>query len=71
MDRIFWTLQEVASTTRVSPRTVHRWVRDGRLATYKPGKERLVRVTDLEAFLASVKDAPGRRGQGPASRRSR
>lgn len=67
---MFWTLQEVASLTRVSPRAVHRWIRDGRLVTYKPGKERLVKVEDLEAFLESVKDAPGRRGTGPASRRS-
>lgn len=59
----FLTLQEVADLLRVDARTVHRWIAAGRLVSYLPGKERLIKRADLDAFIESTREAPGRRGR--------
>jgi excisionase family DNA binding protein len=64
----FVTLQQVADLFHVDVRSVHRWITAGRFPTYKPGKERLVKQDDLDAFIESVKDAPGRRGSWPRTK---
>lgn len=45
------TLQEVADITRASINTVRDWVKKRKLPTLRPGRLRLVRRSDLEAFL--------------------
>ena len=67
----FLTVEEVAALLRVEPGSVRRWFATGRLASYKFGKLRLVRRPDLEAFIASCREAPGRRGRPPTTGRAR
>jgi excisionase family DNA binding protein len=43
---------EVAALARTSVDTVRAWMRSGRLASVKPGRLRLVRRVDFEAFMA-------------------
>lgn len=59
----FLTIQEVADLLRVDVRTVHRWIEAGRLITYLPGRVRLIKRADFDAFVESTRDAPGRRGE--------
>lgn len=51
----FLSLEDVAERLQVSDRTVRRWVKDGKLAAYKPGREWRIRPSDLENFLESRK----------------
>jgi excisionase family DNA binding protein len=51
----FLSLEDVAERLQVSDRTVRRWVKDGKLAAYKPGREWRIRPRDLEDFLESRK----------------
>jgi excisionase family DNA binding protein len=44
-------LWEVARACRVSVSTVRHWVLTGKLASVRPGRRRMVRSADLEAFL--------------------
>jgi excisionase family DNA binding protein len=45
-------LEEVVTLTRAaSVSTVRHWLRTGKLASVRPGRRRLVRRADLEAFL--------------------
>ena len=44
-------LEEVARRARASLHTVRRWVQSGKLPSSRPGRNRLVRYRDLEAFL--------------------
>jgi excisionase family DNA binding protein len=50
-------LEEVAELTRAKLETVRFWIKCGRLRSLRPGRRRLVRRQDLEAFLA---DADGK-----------
>lgn len=43
---------EVAELARTSVGTVRAWVRQGRLPSVKPGRHRLVRRVDFDAFMA-------------------
>jgi excisionase family DNA binding protein len=51
----FLSLEDVAERLQVSDRTVRRWVKDGKLAAYKPGREWRIRPSDLEDFLEARK----------------
>jgi excisionase family DNA binding protein len=53
----FLLLEEVAEETRTPLSTVRHWIATGKLASVRPGRRRLVRRIDLEAFLASVPTA--------------
>lgn len=44
---------EVAELARASVDTVRTWIRSCRLPSVKPGRHRLVRRADLEAFMAT------------------
>jgi len=55
------TFQMIADELHVSVGSVHRWAAEGRFPTYKPGKERLVKREDLDAFVDSTREEPGRR----------
>jgi excisionase family DNA binding protein len=52
--------QELLGGADVAPiKTIRRWVQQGRLRAYRPGKHLLFRETDLEAFVAaSIAGAP-------------
>jgi excisionase family DNA binding protein len=47
-------LEEVAELTRAKLETVRFWIKQGRLRSLRPGRRRLVRRQDLEAFLAKA-----------------
>jgi len=49
--RWLMTLSEVASETRASVSGVRQWIRDGKLASVKVGRRRLVKRTALEAMV--------------------
>ena len=55
----FFTVEEVAGSLQVSDQTVRRWVKSGKLAAFKPGKELRIRAGDLEAFLEARRVRPG------------
>jgi len=44
-------IDEMATLARTSVGTVRAWLRTGRLPSVKPGRHRLVRKADLEAFM--------------------
>jgi excisionase family DNA binding protein len=52
-DEHYLVLEEVAAKTRASVSTVRQWVRTGKLPSVQVGRRRLVRTSDLEAFMAS------------------
>ena len=54
----FLSLEDVAERLQVSDRTVRRWVKDGKLAAYKPGREWRIRPSDFEEFLETRKVRP-------------
>lgn len=45
------TLEEVAAITRAPLNTVRDWIKKNKLASLRPGRLRLVRRSELEAFL--------------------
>lgn len=45
-------LKEVAEETRTPLSTVRHWIATGKLPSVRPGRRRLVRRVDLDAFLA-------------------
>ena len=47
------TVQEVAQLARTAPSSVRHWITTGRLRSSRPGRRRLVRSDDLEAFLSN------------------
>src|SRR5215212_4363833 len=51
-------LPEAAERLGVSVYTVRRWIKDGKLRAFKPGKEYRVREADLEEFLAAREVRP-------------
>lgn len=53
----FLTPEEVADKLVVSPRSVRRWLREGRLKGIKVGRLWRIRERDLEVFLDPVHQA--------------
>lgn len=53
-------LEEVAVVARAKLETVRFWIKQGKLRSIRPGRRRLVRREDLEAFLAGSENT--RRG---------
>lgn len=47
------TLEEVSQITRASLNTVRDWIKKRKLASLRPGRLRLVRRSELEAFLSA------------------
>ena len=50
--------QEIADELGVDVQTVRRWIHDGRLRAFKPGKEYRIREEDLEEFLRAREVRP-------------
>jgi excisionase family DNA binding protein len=44
-------LEEIAEETRTPLSTVRHWIATGKLPSVRPGRRRLVRRVDLDAFL--------------------
>ncbi len=51
--REYLLVEEVAEHGRTSVATVRKWLSTGKLKSSRPGRRRLVRRADLEAFLMS------------------
>lgn len=56
-------LKEAAQFARTNVSTVRWWIQTGRLASFKPGRRRLVACDDLEAFI-QTNGTHGRRKVG-------
>ncbi len=54
----FMSLQDVGEALGVDVQTVRRWIKDGRLRAFKPGKEYRIREDDLEEFLQTREVRP-------------
>jgi len=63
----FLLLTEVAEEARVPVSTVRHWIVTGKLVSFRLGRRRLVRRTDLDAFVAK---AEAREGETPAEKSS-
>jgi excisionase family DNA binding protein len=50
----FLTIEQVAVIARVSPVTVRRWIRSGKLACVRPGRRMLVPHRSLERLLGQA-----------------
>jgi len=57
-EETFLSLSETARLINVSERTIHRWIQDGRLPAYKPGRAYRFRMSDIEAFLEERRGVP-------------
>jgi excisionase family DNA binding protein len=57
-EEAFLSLSETARLLNVSERTIHRWIQDGRLPAYKPGRAYRFRMSDIEAFLEERRGVP-------------
>jgi excisionase family DNA binding protein len=57
-EETFLSLSETARLINVSERTIHRWIQDGRLPFYKPGRAYRFRMSDIEAFLEERRGIP-------------
>ena len=56
-------MPEAAERLGVSVYTVRRWIKDGRLKAFRPGKEYRIREADLEEFLAAREVRPKAAGR--------
>ena len=54
-DEIYYTIEEVAKMLKVVYLTVYRWIRSGRLTSYKAGKQYRIKQIDLEKFMERKK----------------
>jgi excisionase family DNA binding protein len=58
-ERELLTVKQVAADLNLSVMSVRRYIEDGRLSTYRPGREIFVWSDELERFKATRKP-PGR-----------
>lgn len=49
----YLTLDEASATANTAVSTLRKWLADGRLTGYKPGRRLLVREDELVAFIES------------------
>lgn len=47
------TIEEVAEILKVSDRTVHRWLQEGKFKAYKIGRLLRIKESDLHTFVNS------------------
>jgi excisionase family DNA binding protein len=52
----FSTIASIAQRLNVSPRTVHRWIGNGKLIVHRIGRSVRISEADLKAFLAAHRD---------------
>jgi excisionase family DNA binding protein len=53
------SVQSAADELEVTPRTIYRFINDGKLAAYRIGRVYRIRRSDLEQFLMSAAVQPG------------
>ncbi len=51
----YYTIEEISKMLKVAYLTVYRWIQDGKLVTYKAGKQYRVKKEDLDKFITSHK----------------
>lgn len=49
----YLTVDEVSEYLRVSPRTIHRWLKQGRIKALRVGNTSRIALEDLNAFIQS------------------
>lgn len=47
----FYTVDEIAEILKVNPMTVYRWIKAGKLKSYKAGRNFRIKKGDLDKFL--------------------
>lgn len=47
----YYTIKEVAEMLKVVYMTVYRWVKSGKLESYKVGKKFMIKKSDLDKFI--------------------
>lgn len=52
MDEKYYTIKEVAETLKVAYLTVYRWIKSGKLPSYKAGKQYRIKKNDLDTFIS-------------------
>ncbi len=52
MPNAYLLLAEIAEETRTPISTVRHWIAQGKLPSVRPGRRRLVKRADLDAFMA-------------------
>jgi excisionase family DNA binding protein len=62
----FLFLTECAAHARVPVSTVRHWIAAGRLASIRPGRRRMVRRDDFEAFLLGAETQRKERASAPS-----
>lgn len=64
-ERLWLTIPEVAEHLCTPIKTIRRWIADGRLRAYRPGKRVLIHRDDVERFVrAAPISAAARREEG-------
>jgi excisionase family DNA binding protein len=58
-DEVFLTVNEGAALIRMSPATLQRWLRDGKLEGCKIGHRRLIRKSDLLKLIVEDRSTRG------------
>lgn len=59
MEKKWFTIEESSEYLRVSPSTIFRWVKAGRLPVYRVEGITRLKISDLDAFLETGKVVPG------------
>jgi len=54
-DEQYYSIVEVAKTLKVAYLTVYRWIQDGKLKSYKAGKQYRISKADLDKFMERQK----------------
>jgi excisionase family DNA binding protein len=52
---LYFTIDEVATTLKVSYLTVYRWVQSKKITAFKVGKQYRIKKEDLDKFIESCK----------------
>ncbi len=55
------SVRDVADELGVDVQTVRRWIHEGKLRAYKPGRGYRIREADVEEFMWTREVKPGRR----------
>ncbi len=51
----FYTIKEVSELFKVAYLTVYRWIKDGKLESYKLGKQYKIKKADIDKFIQESK----------------
>ena len=50
----FYTLKEVEQILKISPRTMHNYIKDGKIKAFKVGQNWKISEEDLQKFIDSL-----------------